>query len=169
MGEELMRLWGNEACSNETWFGVVLGEGVDAIEDSPHGHWGRHPIKGPVDLFLHKELPGKVLKPLHHCILDVFIQESGWILYLECCLLTVSLFLFALTCPFCCIVCGWILVCHACSHVITCDWCITSSTMDEFHMNSAHTLSNSQVDSVVLTCSHTILHFHLAIVLKQNN
>jgi hypothetical protein len=33
-----MRLWGNEACSNETWFGVVLGEGVDAIEDSPHGH-----------------------------------------------------------------------------------------------------------------------------------
>jgi hypothetical protein len=54
-------------------YGVVLGEGVEAIKNCPHGHWGRHPVD-----CVCKQLPGLLLELLHHWGLDILSDSNLW-------------------------------------------------------------------------------------------
>jgi len=61
-------------CSNETCFGIGLGEGEDVIKNNPYGHRAGIPLltQQPMVL-LHKIIPEMLLEPLHSYGLDIFI------------------------------------------------------------------------------------------------
>jgi hypothetical protein len=46
-----------EAWSNEAHLQIVLGEGVEAVKDSPHRCWGRHPLDAPASGFPPQRTP----------------------------------------------------------------------------------------------------------------
>jgi hypothetical protein len=54
-----------ETCFNETYLKVVLGTGVEVIENSPHRCSGRHPIDALANGSRPQSTPGLLLEPLH--------------------------------------------------------------------------------------------------------
>jgi len=61
-------------CSNETCFGIGLGEEEEVIKNNLYGHRAGIPLltHQPMDL-LHKVLREMLLEPLHSYGLDTFI------------------------------------------------------------------------------------------------
>jgi hypothetical protein len=53
---------------NRSNINIVLGEEVQAVNNSPHRHCGRQPIDTAVNGSFCKEFRGLLIEPLHHCL-----------------------------------------------------------------------------------------------------
>jgi hypothetical protein len=66
-----------EDCSNESYPGIVLGEGVETVKNSPIGVKACTPMTHQLMDPLCKELPRLLLGLLHHHSLHISVQPES--------------------------------------------------------------------------------------------